>query len=162
MIPTESVVIANIANIMYVRALIAAMFERAAGEVGLPHERTSPRCIDHAIHRFQIHVEPRPVRIVSPLDGNLMIAARQQMKLTGERRMRVAEADQLEKLSHNGTLDFHFDLLNCVMVSIDVAAFSGPAQQFHVVGARQQSHVVDLRHSGRENCRARAIRYSAS
>jgi hypothetical protein len=32
-IPTESVVIANIANIMYVRALIAAMFERPVGEV---------------------------------------------------------------------------------------------------------------------------------
>src|SRR5688572_24253282 len=64
--------------------------------------------------------------------------------------MRVPEPDQVEERTHDGTLDFRMDFVAGVVMAIDVAPLPRAPQEFHVVGAGQQSDVVDLRDSRRE------------
>ena len=88
--------------------------------------------------------------VIAPFDGDLVIAAWKETEITGERRMRVTEPDQVEERRHYGTLDFQIDFVARVVVTIDVAPLPRPPQKFHVIGAGQQSHVVDLRYARRE------------
>ena len=40
--------------------------------------------------------------VIAPFDGDLVIAAWQETEITGERRMRVAEPDQVEERRTTG------------------------------------------------------------
>ena len=90
------------------------------------------------------------MRVIPPFDSDLVIAAWKETEITGERRMRVTEPDQVEERPHCGTLDFRIDFVARVVVTIDVAPLLRPPKKFHVIGAGQQSDVVDLRDSRRE------------
>src|SRR6187399_2470535 len=64
--------------------------------------------------------------------------------------MRIAKPDQVEKRPHDRTLDFRMDFVFRVVMTIDVAPLARPPQKFHVIGAGQQSDVVDLRYTRRK------------
>src|SRR6476646_567896 len=85
----------------------------------------------------QVGFQTSPVIIVSPLHVDLMIRARQQTKLTCECRMRVAEANQIEKNGDDGARDLGVDLPPRVVVTVDIAAHAGTAQQVPIIRARQ-------------------------
>src|SRR5688572_12930174 len=99
------------------------------------------------MHRLQIHLEAGPVCVIAPFDDDLAIAAWQEIEITGERRMRVPEPDQVEERLHYGPPDFRIDFVTRVVVTIDVAPLPRPSQKFQVIDAGKQSDVVDLRYA---------------
>ena len=73
-----------------------------------------------------------------------------------ERRMRVAQPDQLAELRDDGPAQRGEQLVVAVVMPIDVAADACAAEQLEIVFAREQADVIDLRYAGHEELQSRA------
>ena len=79
-----------------------------------------------------------------------MRRTRQHLERAAERRMRVAQANELAEPAHHRGRERALDLLTRVVVPIDVAPDARAREQVHVVRAAEQPDVVDLRNAGQE------------
>ena len=143
MMPTESVVMANIMNIRKVSALIAPV-SSAGFSWPVESSLSLPRCDLSQRHRLlarwigigndrtarsEIDFEPGPFGISFAIPGRANVVIAAQLKIAAERRMRVPEADQIEQRAHNGNAKLVFHFVSRVVVPVNVAAHAGSAQQ---------------------------------
>ena len=84
MMPTESVVMANIMNMKNVRALMAVRFLRVTARTSIPMAAGNVESMfpawsgmgDRRRHCFQIDAQPRPFGVVPPLHPDAVIVSR--------------------------------------------------------------------------------------
>src|SRR5690606_24320882 len=106
------------------------------------------RVLDAMLPCPQLDVEARECLVFAPAQIEGVVRGLRQRKRAAEGGMRIPEADQFQKSLHHWAPQGFIDLRARVITSIDVAADMRTREEFHVIGASEQSHIVDLRHAG--------------
>jgi hypothetical protein len=99
-------------------------------------------------------MELYPLILQLPLDPDLMFTRDGYLKFTPKRGMRIPEPYQLHQLPYQRTPQRDLNLPCHAIMTIDVASYSGPAQEVHVVRLAQKANVIYLWNPRREKLKS--------